>query len=135
MRKVKITSDSISDLDYLFDQRGITRLPIPILLGDKEGLDGEITPDDIYKFFAETKTTPKTSARPIPTGNATASPAISIAATSKMFAILNTAPPTNADPSHCHCACEISAKKDLPAEPNEPAVKANASENSSTPIE
>ena len=62
MRKVKITSDSISDLDYLFDQRGITRLPIPILLGDKEGLDGEITPDDIYKFFAETKTTPKTSA-------------------------------------------------------------------------
>lgn len=50
MRKVKITSDSISDLDYLFDQRGITRLPIPILLGDKEGLDGEITPDDIYKF-------------------------------------------------------------------------------------
>ena len=62
MRKVKITSDSISDLDYLFGQRGIVRLPIPILLGDKEGLDGEITPDDIYKFFAETKTTPKTSA-------------------------------------------------------------------------
>ena len=79
-------------------------------------------------------TTPKTSASPIPTGNATASPAISIAATSKMFAILNTAPPMNAD-SHCHCACEISAKKALPAEPNEPAVKANASENSSTPIE
>ena len=62
MSKVKITSDSISDLDYLFAERGIARLPIPILLGDREGLDGEITPDDIYAFFDETKTTPKTSA-------------------------------------------------------------------------
>ena len=62
MSKVKITSDSISDLDYLFAERGIARLPIPILLGDREGLDGEITPDDIYAFFDETKATPKTSA-------------------------------------------------------------------------
>lgn len=62
MSKVKITSDSISDLDYLFAERGIARLPIPILLGDREGLDGEITPDDIYAFFDETKSTPKTSA-------------------------------------------------------------------------
>lgn len=62
MSKVKITSDSISDLDYLFAERGIACLPIPILLGDREGLDGEITPDDIYAFFDETKSTPKTSA-------------------------------------------------------------------------
>lgn len=62
MSKVKITSDSISDLDYLFAERDIACLPIPILLGDREGLDGEITPDDIYAFFDETKSTPKTSA-------------------------------------------------------------------------
>lgn len=62
MSKVKITSDSISDLGQLFEERGIVRLPIPIMLGDCEGLDGDITPDDIYAYFAETKTTPKTSA-------------------------------------------------------------------------
>ena len=62
MSKVKITSDSISDLGALFAERGIARLPIPIILGDREGLDGDITPDDIYRYFDETKTTPKTSA-------------------------------------------------------------------------
>ena len=62
MGKVKITSDSISDLGHLFAERGIACLPIPIILGDREGLDGEITPDDIYAYFNETKTTPKTSA-------------------------------------------------------------------------
>ncbi len=62
MSKIKITSDSISDLGHLFAERGIACLPIPIILGDREGLDGEITPDDIYAYFNETKTTPKTSA-------------------------------------------------------------------------
>ena len=45
MGKVKITSDSISDLGHLFAERGIACLPIPIILGDREGLDGEITPE------------------------------------------------------------------------------------------
>ncbi len=62
MSKVKVTSDSISDLGRLFEERGIARLPIPILLGDREGPDGVITPDDIYAYFDQTKTTPKTSA-------------------------------------------------------------------------
>lgn len=60
---VKITSDSTSDLGDLFAERGIAVTPLTVLLGDRSGRDGtEITPDDIYAYFAETKTTPKTSA-------------------------------------------------------------------------
>ena len=60
---VKITSDSTSDLDYLFAERGIEVTPLTVLLGDRSGLDGvEIKPEDIYEYFNETKTTPKTSA-------------------------------------------------------------------------
>ena len=60
---VKITSDSTSDLGRLFEERGIAVTPLTVLLGDRSGKDGaEITPDDIYKYFDETKTTPKTSA-------------------------------------------------------------------------
>ena len=62
MSNVKVSSDSISDLGRLFEERGIARLPIPIVLGDRTGLDGDITPSDIYDFFDRTKTTPKTSA-------------------------------------------------------------------------
>lgn len=60
---VKITSDSTSDLDYLFAERGIDVTPLTVLLGDRSGLDGiDIKPEDIYAYFNETKTTPKTSA-------------------------------------------------------------------------
>ena len=62
MSNVKVSSDSISDLGSLYEERGIARLPIPIVLGDRTGLDGDITPSDIYDFFDRTKTTPKTSA-------------------------------------------------------------------------
>ena len=62
MSNVKVSSDSISDLGKLYEERGIARLPIPIVLGDRTGLDGDITPSDIYDFFDRTKTTPKTSA-------------------------------------------------------------------------
>ena len=62
MSNVKVSSDSISDLGNLYEERGIARLPIPIVLGDRTGLDGDITPSDIYDFFDRTKTTPKTSA-------------------------------------------------------------------------
>ena len=62
MSNVKVSSDSISDLGNLYEERGIARLPIPIVLGDRTGLDGDITPSDIYDFFGRTKTTPKTSA-------------------------------------------------------------------------
>ena len=62
MSNVKVSSDSISDLGDLYEERGIARLPIPIVLGDRTGVDGDITPSDIYDFFDRTKTTPKTSA-------------------------------------------------------------------------
>ena len=62
MSNVKVSSDSISDLGNLYEERGIARLPIPIVLGDRTGLDGDINPSDIYDFFDRTKTTPKTSA-------------------------------------------------------------------------
>ena len=62
MSNVKVSSDSISDLGNLYEERGIARLPIPIVLGDRTGLDGDITPSDIYDFFDRTNTTPKTSA-------------------------------------------------------------------------
>lgn len=62
MSNVKVSSDSISDLGDLYEERGIARLPIPIVLGDRSGADGDITPSDIYDFFDRTKTTPKTSA-------------------------------------------------------------------------
>lgn len=63
MGRVIVSSDSTADLDWLFKERNIPMISLGVLLGDREGLDGtEIVPDDIYKYFAETKKTPKTSA-------------------------------------------------------------------------
>lgn len=61
---VKIISDSTSDLSKeLIDKYDIDIIPLHILLGDKEYIDGvDITPQDIYKWADENKTTPKTSA-------------------------------------------------------------------------
>lgn len=65
MSKVMITSDSTSDLDYLFAERQIPVIALGVTLGERTGLDGEdVKPDDIYAFYNETKTTPKTSAVP-----------------------------------------------------------------------
>lgn len=63
MNKVLITSDSTADLDRLFSERNIPVTPLTVVIGDREGRDGtDITPDDIYKYFAETQKTPKTAA-------------------------------------------------------------------------
>lgn len=61
---VKIISDSTSDLSQeLLDQYEISILPLHILLGEKECEDGvNVTPDEIYRWSEENKTTPKTSA-------------------------------------------------------------------------
>lgn len=61
---VKIISDSTSDLSKeLIDKYDIDIITLHILLGDKEYRDGvDITPQDIYKWADENKTTPKTSA-------------------------------------------------------------------------
>ena len=61
---VKIISDSTCDLSKdLIERYGVEILPLNILLGEKEYQDGvNITPDEIYRWSEENKTTPKTSA-------------------------------------------------------------------------
>lgn len=61
---VKIISDSTCDLSQeLLEKYDVSILPLHILLGDKECEDGiNITPDEIYRWSDENKTTPKTSA-------------------------------------------------------------------------
>ena len=61
---VKIISDSTCDLSQdLIDQYDISVLPLHIILGEEDYLDGKsITPDEIYKWSDENNTTPKTSA-------------------------------------------------------------------------
>lgn len=61
---VKIISDSTCDLSKeLIKQYKIEILPLHILLGEDEYLDGvNITPDEIYAWSDANKTTPKTSA-------------------------------------------------------------------------
>lgn len=61
---VKIISDSTCDLSAeLLNKYDITIIPLHIQLGDKEYKDGvDITPEEIYQWSDENKTTPKTSA-------------------------------------------------------------------------
>ncbi len=61
---VKIISDSTCDLSKeLIEKYDIEIVPLHILLGEEEYEDGKsITPDEIYKWSDEHKTTPKTSA-------------------------------------------------------------------------
>lgn len=61
---VKIIADSTCDLsEELQKQYEITILPLHILLGEEEYEDGySITPDEIYRWSDQNRTTPKTSA-------------------------------------------------------------------------
>lgn len=61
---IKIISDSTCDLTKeLLEKYDITILPLHVILGDKDLLDGvTVTPDEIYEWADENKTTPKTSA-------------------------------------------------------------------------
>ena len=61
---VKIIADSTCDLSQdLLIKYDISILPLHVLLGEEEYLDGRtITPDEIYEWSDEHKTTPKTSA-------------------------------------------------------------------------
>ncbi len=62
--KVRIVADSTCDLSKgLLEQYGITIIPLCIVMDDVSYFDGEdITPDQIYQWSDENKTTPKTSA-------------------------------------------------------------------------
>ena len=61
---VKIITDSTSDLTKeILERYNIDVLPLYVHMGDNEYKDGvDITPDDIYKWSDENKTTPKTAA-------------------------------------------------------------------------
>lgn len=64
---VKIISDSTCDLSKdLLEKYDVSILPLHILLGEEEHEDGvDITPDEIYAWSDENRTTPKTSAASI----------------------------------------------------------------------
>ena len=64
--QVVITADSTCDLPQaLITARDITVIPLSILLGEQEYLDGvEVTPEDIYRYVAQTGDLPKTAAVP-----------------------------------------------------------------------
>ncbi|MCH5334017.1 MAG: DegV family protein [Agathobacter sp.] len=64
---VHIVADSTCDLSKeLVERYGITVVPLNIVLGDEEHADGvDITPDEIFRWADENKTTPKTSAPPV----------------------------------------------------------------------
>ena len=66
---VRIFSDSTCDLsDELLKRYDITLLPLYIILGDEQYKDRvNITPQDIFKWSDEHKTTPKTSAASLAT--------------------------------------------------------------------
>ena len=61
---VKIFSDSTCDLSKeLIDRYDVGILPLHVILGEKDYLDGEgVTPEQIYQWSDENRTTPKTSA-------------------------------------------------------------------------
>ena len=60
---IRITSDSTCDLGEWVEKRDIGVLPLQVNLDANSYHDGvDITPQDIFKFVAETKQLPKTSA-------------------------------------------------------------------------
>jgi DegV family protein with EDD domain len=66
MSKVRIVVDSTCDLSpELISKYDLTVVPLCIILGEKSYFDGvDITPDEIYKWSDDNKTTPKTAAIP-----------------------------------------------------------------------
>ena len=64
MKKVKIIADSTCDLsDELFEKYDIDMIPLCIVMDEKSYYDrSEITPEEIFQWADETKTTPKTAA-------------------------------------------------------------------------
>ncbi len=63
--KIKICADSTADLSpELLAKYNVGTMPLHVSLGENDYLDGvTIQPQDIYKFYADTKTLPKSGAR------------------------------------------------------------------------
>lgn len=61
---IKVFADSTCDLSYeLLQKYGVSIIPLHILMGDRECLDGvNVTPNEIYQWSDRTGETPKTSA-------------------------------------------------------------------------
>ena len=66
MKKIRIVADSTCDLSpELVEKYDITIVPLCIIMDEKSYYDGvDVTPDDIFKWADENKTTPKTAATP-----------------------------------------------------------------------
>ena len=63
MRKIFIVTESGADLPKVFvDRYQIEVLPMHIMVGNKEYLDGHLDIQRIYDYFKETKKVPSTSA-------------------------------------------------------------------------
>ena len=61
--KICISAESTIDLPKsLLDEFDIKTVPFSILLGETLGLDGEVTPDEIFEYVDKTGVLPKTSA-------------------------------------------------------------------------
>ena len=61
--KIAISAESTIDLTKeLIEKYNIKLIPFNIQLGDKSGLDGEITTDEIIGFVNQNGVLPKTSA-------------------------------------------------------------------------
>lgn len=61
--KIAISVETTADLTKeLIEQMDIKVVPFGVQLGDLSGFDGEITPDEIFKFVSEHNVLPKTSA-------------------------------------------------------------------------
>ncbi len=66
IKDVAITADSTCDLpEYLVKEKNIIIIPLSVLLGDKEYLDGvDVKPKDIYSYVEGGGALPKTAAVP-----------------------------------------------------------------------
>ena len=63
MMKIAISTESTLDIPKELQKKyDIHVVPFQVLLGERSGFDGDITPEDIFKFVDETGVLPKTSA-------------------------------------------------------------------------
>ena len=62
---IRISADSTADLSpELLEKYNIATMPLHVSLGENDYLDGvTITPEDIYKYYEDTKKLPKSGAR------------------------------------------------------------------------
>ena len=61
--KIAISAESTVDLPKdLLEKYDIRTIPFTVLLGEKEGVDGELAPTEIFEYVDKTSVLPKTCA-------------------------------------------------------------------------